>query len=416
MNKNIFLKPDFFKGKIVVPASKSVAQRAIAAAVLSEGMSVLKNISFSDDVKVALRLAETLGAKISIQNSTVEIEPNFHLKKNRLEVGEAGLSTRMFLPIAALIGQEFHVVGEGSILKRKMDFLAESMLQLGVNIQSENGFLPFVVNGKLTLSEDITIDASESSQLLTGILMALPKIGKKLALKVENLKSKPYIDLTLDVLAKFGVEIENEDYKLFKISPSKYQATEIDLEGDWSGASFWFVAASIAGNIEISGLLDDSKQADRAILEVLRLAKANFSYENGVYLVKKSKLKAFQFDATDCPDLFPPLAALAVACDGISRISGVHRLANKESNRAVALVKELSKMEVSITIENDDLLIEGSRNLMATQFNSYNDHRMAMTGAVLSLLCEDEVEITDYQCVNKSYPEFFDDFKKLSIK
>ena len=351
-----------------------------------------------------------------MENSTVEIESNFYLKKNRLKVGEAGLSTRMFLPIATLLGEEFYVLGEGSILKRNMDFLAESMQQLGVNVQSENGFLPLVVNGKLSLSKDITIDASESSQLLTGILMALPKIGKKLALKVENLKSKPYIDLTLEVLAKFGVEIENEDYQLFKISPSKYQATEIELEGDWSGASFWFVAAAIAGNIEINGLLEDSKQADKAILEVLQLAKANFSYENGVYLVKKSKLRAFQFDATDCPDLFPPLAALAVACDGISRISGVHRLANKESNRAMALVKELSKMGVSIGIENDDLVIEGCRKLMATQFNSYYDHRMAMTGAVLSLLCEDEVEITGYKCVNKSYPGFFDDFEKLSIK
>ncbi len=410
---NYISKASFIEGEIKIPSSKSIAQRAIAASVLSQGKSILRNICFSDDVKTALNLAESLGAKISINNTTVEITGDFNMKENRLFVGEAGLSSRMFIPIAALTGNSFTVEGKGSILKRPMNFLVEPLQKLGLNIETNKGFLPLKISGKLR-SKDISLDASESSQLLTGILMALPLTYRPTQITVSNLKSKPYIDLSLELMSNFGIKVENIDYKKFYIPKQEYSASNILLEGDWSAAAFWFVAGAINGDLKIFNLKPESKQADKAILEVLKIAGVDFSFQSQYYSVKKSNILPFYFDATDSPDLFPALAVLATKAKGTSSIKGVSRLIHKESNRAEAIVNEFRNLGIKTEIIDDKLIIHGKNKIKGGIFNSYNDHRMAMAAAILSLSAEDQIEITNYKCVSKSYPAFFDDFEKLN--
>jgi 3-phosphoshikimate 1-carboxyvinyltransferase len=400
-------------GQIKIPASKSIAQRAIAAATLANGLSVLNNISFCDDTIAATNIAKSLGAKIKQKNSSLLVSGNFNLLNDSLFVNESGLSTRMFLPIAALLGKNFYITGTGTILKRPMKNLVIAMKNFDVCVKTSNGFLPLKISGKLKHSI-ANIDASDTSQLLTGLLMALPLTSDKSELYVSNLKSKPYIDLTISILNKFGIQIENSDYQKFVIEPQKYIPSELELEGDWSNAAFWFAAAAIAGNIKILNLNPKSKQADIAILKALNLANVDVEYKNNAFIVQKSKIKNFDFDASDCPDLFPPLAILAAFANGTSKIKGVYRLLHKESNRAKAIVSQFSKLNIPCKIDNDYLIISGVKNVPSAKLNSFGDHRMAMTAAILALKSADFIDIENHNCVSKSYPLFFDHLKSIS--
>ena len=404
----------FLKGEIKAPISKSVLQRVIAATFLARGESRIFSYTLSDDVDVALNIIKNLGADLSISKSEIIVKGGNWNLSHELNVGEAGLSTRMFTPIAALSGREIKFVGEGSILKRPMDFMVKPLAQFGVELQTNNSFLPFTINGKLHGAEAF-IDGSKSSQLLTGLLMALPLAEQNSLLHVQDLKSIPYIELTLDIMKQFGVYLEHDDFKVFRIKGNQhYNAIDFTPEGDWSGAAFWFVAAAINGDIQISGLKSDSKQADIQILNALSLANVNFTYKDGQYQINKSAIKAFEFDATHCPDLFPPLVVLAAYAEGKSRILGVERLFQKESNRALALQTEFQKQGIRIEIVGNEMIIQGGRPNGGQVFSSYNDHRMAMAGAILAQDAKKPIEINNVNCVSKSYPKFYDDLFRLT--
>jgi 3-phosphoshikimate 1-carboxyvinyltransferase len=257
------------------------------------------------------------------------------------------------------------------------------------------------------------IDGSTGSQLLTGLLMALPLLNSDSEITVENLKSKPYISLTLQLLEDFGVRIENNNFRRFSIpGRQSYRAHEYTVEGDWSGAAFLLVAGAIAGEVTVTNLDCSSLQSDIAVLQALRDAGAEMSEHDGKVKITRSGLKAFTFDATDSPDLFPPLAALASFCSGISRIKGVSRLAHKESNRAGAITEVLGAMNISVRIEDDEMLIKGGA-VNGAIVSSHNDHRIAMMAAVMALGGRGEVSITGAEAVDKSFPKFFDVLKAL---
>ncbi len=409
---NVQTEPNVrLKGEVIVPSSKSAAQRAIAAACLAKGRSVLHNISYSDDVNIAIGLAESLGARVDRLNSSLVINGNFSLKNNVLFVGESGLSTRMFVALAALQGREFIVGGKGTIVNRPMTVFERILPAFGLEVETTGGFLPLRISGKLKPA-NVLMDASDTSQILTGLLMALPLSGGRSVLRVENLKSRPYIDLTLDIMEHFGVSIENYSYRRFVVDRQKYVPADLFIEGDWSGAAFWFVAAAISGDILIKGLDKNSKQADKAIIDVMKSSGVDVRCLHNGYRVRKSRIKPFVFDATDSPDLFPALAVLAANANGISKIKGVHRLAHKESNRARAIVENFVSLGIKCVIDDDFLIIEGGQKIGSGIFRTYSDHRMAMAGAVLSLT-SGELEIDDKKCVSKSYPGFFEQFEKL---
>ena len=267
-------------------------------------------------------------------------------------------------------------------------------------------------------AKDITIDGSLSSQFLTGLLMAFGAVADKAAITVTDLKSKPYIDLTLDVMKQFGMKLpENRNYQEFYFgNETQYSTININtyiVEGDWSGAAFLLVAGAIAGPIMVRGLDLTSTQADKAIIDALLAANAGIAMEaKGIKLVQ-ADMNAFDFDATDCPDLFPPLVALAAYCKGKTSIKGVSRLTHKESNRAQTLQEEFGKMGVTIELNEDVMVIHGGTGVKGAHVHSRHDHRIAMACAVAALKADSEMLIDGAEAVNKSYPDFYNDLKSL---
>jgi len=415
------IQPSKLSGVIQAPPSKSSMQRACAAAILKAGHTLIKNAGHSNDDKIALQIVDDLGAVIIdrlANGDEVIISDGVKCKKNIINCGESGLSIRMFIPIASLCKEEITIQGIGSLVKRPMHFFDEILPKLGVRIKSNNGKVPITIQGPLKPT-NIEVDGSLSSQFLTGLLMAYSAAdAKNVSIKVKDLISKPYIDLTLDVLKKFGMKMPtNRNYEefFFEGNDHFYDFTyqEYTVEGDWSGGAFLLVAGAIAGNIMIRGLDMTSTQADKKIVDVLMDANAGIAMEaKGIKMVS-SGMKSFDFDATNCPDLFPPLVALAAYCEGISIIKGVHRLASKESDRAKALQEEFGKMGVKIELKNDEMIIHGGEKLTGTKVESHHDHRIAMACAVAALKAEGETTIEGGEAVNKSYPDFFWHLKKL---
>lgn len=417
------IQPSEISGTIQAPASKSSMQRACAAALLHRGDTLIKHPGHSNDDRAAIELIQQMGAAVTHQDNHLFVtSTGVHPKGNQVNCGESGLGIRMFAPIIALSEQETTIHGEGSLLKRPMDFFDEVLPKLGVTIHSNQGKLPLRVKGPLR-PHNIEIDGSLSSQFLTGLLMAYSAAGASdVSINVNNLKSRPYIDLTLDVMQKFGFKVpENKNYETFYFSPAAQQppaATQhYSVEGDWSGGAFLLVAGAIAGNIAIDGLDVSSTQADKAVLTALQQAGAILSIQtNRIDIGPPKLLKPFHFNATECPDLFPPLVALASYCDGKSVIEGTTRLTHKESNRAVTLQDEFKKMGVRIDLQDDLMIIEGGRGLKSNTVHSRHDHRIAMACAVAALNAVGDTIIEEAEAINKSYPDFYADIMHLGAR
>jgi 3-phosphoshikimate 1-carboxyvinyltransferase len=413
------VSPSIINGTLAAPASKSSMQRACAAALLHKGTTHIHNAGISNDDKAALNIIQQLGATIIFKNDFVEIISNgfgTNISEDKtINCGESGLSIRMFSPIAALSSSTIKIIGEGSLQKRPMDFFDEIFPQLEIDIISTNGKLPLQIKGPLQ-PKNITIDGSLSSQFLTGLLFAFGEAATEtVTISVIDLKSKPYIDLTLNVMANFGFNIVNDNYERFIIHPKiikENEEIEYTVEGDWSSASFLLVAGAIAGSVKLSGLDINSTQADKAIMEVLKLCGAKINISKDFIEISKTDLQAFEFDATDCPDLFPPIAALAAYCKGTTKIKGIHRLAAKESDRAKTLQDIFGKMGINILLENDEMIIEGGI-VKSAEVSSHHDHRIAMAAAVAALRAEGKITITEADAINKSYPHFFEDLGQL---
>jgi 3-phosphoshikimate 1-carboxyvinyltransferase len=296
-----------------------------------------------------------------------------------------------------------------------MDVFDEVLPQLGVSIKTNNSKLPLEIQGPLK-PRDIVVDGSLSSQFVTGLLMAFAGAGAKdVTISVRDLKSKPYIDLTLEVIRHFRLaDIENRDHReyYFKGSLPSLPEYNYTVEGDWSGAAFLLVAGVLAGPIMITGLDLASTQADRAIIDALMNANAGIAMEAKGIRLHPSEMKAFHFDATDCPDLFPPVVTLASYCKGKTIIKGAGRLTHKESNRADSLLKEFTKMGIEIDVIGDEMHITGGE-IKGGRVNAHHDHRIAMALAVAGLKAANPTIIEGAEAVSKSYPDFFHDLEKL---
>lgn len=402
--------PSRVSGAIEAPSSKSYAQRAIAAALLAEGTTVLRNMELCSDTQAAVRVAQMLGATVeNIASDEVLIHGGLSPVTSIIDIGESGLSARMFSPIAALSDRPITITGSGTILLRPMDMLIDPLRQLGVKVGSVDGRLPVTVCGPL-LGRQATVDGSVSSQFVTGLLMALPLAANDTVFRLTDAKSTPYIDMTFDVLADFGIKAAHNDYSEFFVAGNqRYTPREYRVEGDWSGASCLLVAGAVAGEVTVRNLRPLSKQADVAVIEALSRAGAGVEIaERSVTVRKPEQLAAFRFDATHCPDLFPALVALAANCRGVSEIAGVSRLAHKESDRSVTLREEYGKMGVEVDVVGDVMTVCGGR-IGAAQLDSHADHRIAMSVAVAALNADGPSKIAGAECVAKSYPDFWDD-------
>lgn len=410
----VSISPSVIRGAVTANPSKSAMQRAVAAALLAKGRTIIHNPGLSNDCLAALEVAENLGAMVKRVDDTIQItgkgvQPFY----DEINCGESGLGIRMFTPIAALSEMAITINGHGSLVTRPMHFFEEVLPQLGVQIKSRDGKLPLEIKGPLQ-ANNITIDGSLSSQFLTGLLMAFGVVADKAAITVTDLKSKPYIALTLQIMEHFGVKVRQENFEVFHFdSKQTYRPVEYTVEGDWSGAAFLLVAAAVAGKAEVHHLNTQSAQSDKAIMEALEKAGAEILPGVFTMIISKRELKAFEMDATDCPDLFPPLVALAANCQGITKIKGVSRLAHKESDRGITLQQEFGKMGIRIDLEGDVMLVHGGSGIKGAAVHSHNDHRIAMACAVAALTADGPVTIENAEAINKSYPEFYDHMATL---
>ena len=419
----ITITPSPVSGKIKVPPSKSSMQRACAAALITPGTTVIDNFGNSNDEKAAVNIITKLGAVINTVSNKMAITSNDYIFKSQfpeknviVNVGESGLSMRMFAPIAGLFNYDITFTGEGSILKRPMNFFDEILPLLDVEVNSNGGKLPVTLRGPLH-PKNITVDGSLSSQFLTGLLFAFAKAcTAPVSITVKDLSSRPYIDLTIAVLKEFGFRIDNHNYEVFTIHPRKplpAHSIKYTVEGDWSNAAFLLVAGAVAGEITLKGADLNSSQGDKNIIEALYDCGAEVNIHDKEITIKKGKLKAFDFDATHCPDLFPPLVALAGYCKGATTIKGVNRLLHKESNRAIALRDEFRKMNVDVELNGDLMTINGGKEVKGAKVSSQNDHRIAMATAVAGLSAKGNTAIHDAEAINKSYPDFYKDLKSI---
>ena len=442
---------------LTMPSSKSFAQRAVIAAALADGVSHLKGYTPCGDNEAALQVARNLGAEVEVSGNEVTIKGisaslgGFDM--DSLHVGESGLLTRMMIPVMSqLCPGKVTFTGEKTLLDRPLTGAKDIMAAFEVEIASVDATddavvrVPLTVQGPLKAGRN-EIAGSHGSQLISGLLMALPFAEKNSSLIVHDPKSIPYIFITLEVLKKFGLKIGNEmlggrdflesngDWSLctemvFKVKGGqKYKATDMDLEGDWSAAANFLVAGAIFGKVEIQGLDTTSLQADLSIMDILMDAGASLSQldgDKGNITVQRAPLRAFSVDASNCPDLFPITSVLAAFCQGTSRIAGVGRLANKESDRAKAIVEMLTKMGVKAVVEGDEMVIEGYSLaqrlsgapkvpglLKGGEYTSHHDHRMVMALKVAALGADSPIVIDDEVCVAKSFPQFNELFEKI---
>ncbi|MBO6027806.1 MAG: type I 3-dehydroquinate dehydratase [Bacteroidales bacterium] len=462
-----------------MPASKSFAQRAIVAAALAQGTSHLSGYSPCGDNESALAAARKLGARVTVKGSELEITGigafENCLSISEMPVGESGFLTRMLIPVLSVVADgPVRVTGEKTLLGRPLAGAHDIMASFGVRLVPEisplaplgrndkdcsvissevekshvarksDCYIPLTVKGPLVPGR-ADVSGKGGSQLISGLLAALPLAGNRSTVYVHDPRSIPYMFITVDVLRKFGIEIGSEmeggddflqtqDWTLctgltFKMRGQQhYRAADFRIEGDWSGAANFLVAGAIFGDVEVEGLDTQSLQADISIMDILMDAGASMSQlegdtpTTGPIHVARAPLCTFETDLNNCPDLFPIVAVLAAFCPGENRIRGVERLRHKETDRAAAIVDMLTQMGVPVQVDEDEMTIEGmalpqrllSGNLLkGGRYTSHGDHRMVMALKVAALGADGPVDIDDTACVAKSFPGFNDLFDKL---
>lgn len=406
------IHPSQVSGEVRPPCSKSYAQRALAAALLSDGETTLSNIELCDDTRYAMNVITGLGASVRQTGPTeYVIRGGLAPITDTINTGESGLATRLFTPIAALCDRRMTITGTGTMLRRPIGMMIDPLRNLGVQVRS-NGYLPITVQGPLRGGET-DVEAYVSSQFLTGLLMSLPLAEGDTILHVEQPNSLPYLAVTVDLASKFRIRMEHDGFREFFIPGGQhYHPAKLHIEGDWSSAAFMLVAGAIAGEVTAKRMNTLSLQADLAIIQALTKAGAVIITTPDEITVRKRELTGFDFDATQRPDLFPILAVLGANCEGTTHIRGVNRLVYKESNRAEAIVSEYTKLGMDVALEDDVMTVRGG-SLSGGTIDSCNDHRIAMAAAIAALAASGPVTITNAQAVTKSYPRFWDDLDSI---
>jgi 3-phosphoshikimate 1-carboxyvinyltransferase len=406
------ITPSGINGKINAPTSKNLTQRAIIAASLAKGRTEISNSNLSEDVQSFLDVFKKLNVNFEINRNQILIDNSkMIITDNLFNCGESAFCVRTMTTILSIYKAQKKITGMGTLLKR--DFA--DILQLnkyGVKIELNNNKLPIIINNSF-LSKYIEIDGSQSSQLISGLLFALPKMSDDSILKVINPVSIPYLEMTMNTIAKFGIDIDitkNENSILYKIKGNQdYHPTNLTLENDWSNTAILLVIGAIAGDIKIQNIDINSIQGDKAIIDILKSANADICFKNNKISIKRSNLKSFIFNAKNNPDLVPALMILALKCEGISVIEGISRLKNKESDRVNILAGELTKFGAKIIIQSDKVEIEKSE-ISGGEADSHSDHRIAMALAAAGLISRKGIKIKNAHSVNKSFPEFWEIF------
>lgn len=422
------VRPAKLGGTITPPCSKSYAQRALALALLAEGRTTLHNLDLCDDTRAALAAIGALGARIErLDAATITVEGALQYGRHagtpcvlrpaadRIHAGESGLAARLFAPLAALADRPVRIEGEATLLHRPMLPMVGPLRRLGARAEaSGEGVLPVTVCGPLRGGE-AEIDGSVSSQFTTGLLLALPVCPEETTLRLRDAVSTPYLDMTIAAADRFGAAIFQRDYAEFYIpGGQRYRAADYAIEGDWSAAAMLLAAGAVAGQVTVSGISRLSKQADTRFCEALVRAGAVVVDEADAVTAVSRPLRAFEFDATDCPDLFPALVVLAAAAEGTSVLRGAARLQYKECNRRDALCEEYGRLGIAIRLADPDTMVVLGGPARGGRVSGHGDHRIAMSLAATALRAEAPVTVEGAECVAKSYPAFFEELERCT--
>ncbi len=398
------ITPKALKGTVTVPPSKSVAHRMIIAAALADGASEISNLSPSEDILATIDCMNALGAKIDFDGKTAVIKGVENVPdKALLDCHESGSTMRFLIPVACALGVPSEFIGRGKLPQRPIKPFLEEFPKHGVSFDFSAAFsgntLPCSISGKLSAGR-FEIDGGISSQFITGLLFALPLLcGNSEIVLTSPLQSKPYVDITIGVLKSFGCEIKATENGYFVRGNQRLTPFSGAVEGDYSQSAFWFTANSLGSELEILGLCENSLQGDKKIVEICE----NLGKEHN----------AFELDCSDIPDLVPILTVLASFCKGKSVLTNVARLRIKECDRLAAMEDCLNRVGGKITAFSDKIEIEGVEKFTGGEISSYNDHRIAMSMAIAATKSDSPIIIKGAECVAKSYPDFFEVYKKL---
>ncbi|MBQ2846965.1 MAG: 3-phosphoshikimate 1-carboxyvinyltransferase [Clostridia bacterium] len=404
---DIRITPSPVSGSIEGIASKSFAHRALICACLAKGKSQIRINTTSADIEATVECLKSLGAGIEKNGVIYTVTPIDALPESaRIDCGESGSTIRFLLPVICALGIKTQISGSGRLPERPLSPLKEELIRMGANISDS---FPLDVSGKISAGE-YTLRGDVSSQFVTGLLMALSFLGGGRIKLLPPVQSRPYIDITLEVLRTFGANIKEEN-NTFYINSSPLMGCDFTVEADWSNAAF-----PLCMGAEVTGLNLDSTQGDKAIVDVLKKMGADITEKNGCYKANLSSLHGCRIDASDIPDAVPIIATIAATAEGETVIYNAERLRIKESDRIKTTVNMIRSLGGDIAETDDGMVINGKKILSGGETPSFNDHRIAMAAAVASLKCQGDVIIRQAEAVNKSYPAFFDDFNKLGGK
>lgn len=413
--------PSKLKGEVKIPPSKSMAHRAIICAALSDGLCIIENIDYSDDIIATIDAMNSLGAKIVKHKDYIEVIGAYGSDEKTQETriidcNESGSTLRFLVPISLLFKGSSKFIGRGNLGKRPLTTYYNIFERQGIEYSYEEGNLNLVINGELNPGT-FEVEGNVSSQFITGLLFTLPllKEDSKIIITTE-MESKGYIDLTLRAMSDFGVEIINNNYREFIIKGNqKYKARNYRVEGDYSQAAFFLCADSLGNDVLCKDLDLNSLQGDKEVIDILERMNVIFNANDiGVKGTTNGELASTVIDGSQCPDIIPVLTSVAALTKGTTEIINAGRLRIKECDRLAAVTSELNKLGAKIIEKEDGLVVTGVEKLQGgVEVWSHKDHRIAMTLAIASTRCEEPIVIKDYECIAKSYPNFFEDFKAL---
>lgn len=405
---NIRITPALLSGDVNIPSSKSYAHRAIICAALSEGCSVISGISMSNDITATIDSMRSLGADIKT-NSDTELtiygisEP---CQAASIDCNESGSTLRFVIPIAAALGVDAQFHGRGRLPQRPIDIYIRELGKHGIRF-NYNNTMPFDIHGRLTGGEYF-IEGDVSSQFITGLLFALPLVdGDSDIILTSKLESKPYIDITAECMRSFGITVEETDRGYHVKGGQKYSPCSLKVEGDYSQAAFFYTANALGCDISINNLVPESAQGDKKIVEII--SEMRSGSENGT-------LGSFNADCSDIPDLVPILTVLGSFGSSRSLIYNAKRLRIKESDRLKAISETLNTLGGRVEVTEDGLIIDPVEKFHGGEVDSFGDHRIVMAAAIASVKSDGEIIIKGAEAVEKSYPDFFADYKKLGGK
>ena len=410
------ITPTKLKGIVQVPPSKSLAHRAIICASLAKGVSRIDNIEYSKDIQATIKAMKSLGTKIEEFENYLIIDgtTTFTKQNSEIDCEESGSTLRFMIPISIVEENKVHFVGRGNLGKRPLDTFYEIFEHQNIGYMYKKDVLDLYVIGKLKPDHYI-IPGNISSQFITGLLFALPLLKGDSIIEISStLESKGYIDLTLQMLSQYGIKIINNDYKSFVVMGNQeYQAHDYRVEADFSQAAFYLVAGAIGNDVVLTDLNLNSLQGDKATLSILEAMGAKINVVSDGIKVTGENLSATQVDASQCPDVIPVVSVALALAQGKSEVINAKRLRIKECDRIIATSSQLNELGGSVVELSDSMTIRGVSEFVGGNCSSFADHRIAMMLAIAATRCNQSVIIDNMECVEKSYPSFWEDYQSL---